>query len=817
MADANVTKVVDSEKETKIMDNKLIFNADGKLIGITDEEVTRLAELYGKAIDWCGIYPHCTKIATENTIRKWFANKAWIIELMAKDPDYNGDYAVVKNRPIQRSVDSYSCNDFLKRVTGYTGYFKTPYVLNGHTYMQIFEELENLENEIYHAEKILDKFPILSEFIAKETEEKAHWNSEVAVFRDMCDKGELYYDGDTMYDMTVHKNVCNIKDIFNYIRGHLSPTVDKNMEDYINERFPKFKAKEGQKTSRVVNKLCSMLGIDKISYEWLQSHGYSLSEFGTVSDKTKNAYNPLFAQFADAINPFEKDKQIFLSVHPVHAFIAQSWGVKWTSCHTPDKENKHGYPSDSGATYHGMYASGPISYMLDPSTICFYINGKDAEARAEEMGEPSPRKEMRQLFHIGKQKFIQGRLYPYDQTDRNRSVEPEAYKQYRAVVQEFLATAWNVSNLWQKNLRGSSECRNWEYSYGTHYKDYENYSNVNVSLLKGMTNNERISIGCKPICPSCGRVHTTQDNLFCSYCRSGDITTPTPQFFDILNVEIPLGSIGNGDGDGEEEVETHYCAYHGREEEYSEDEMHYITNYGWVCDDALDSGDFTTCERCGEIHYNPDGDAGCQSNEDEVWFCCERCAHNDGYYYLERYDDYIHEDDFEYSEIDNEDLMPSDDDTCYAIYNENGCETIALRDSCTHYNGDWYDSDIMEYVDGEYYPEFLLVDVYRGEYDTYRMLEDEAEYNDDIYLINGEYYDGDIIVETVDGDLLPLWWTVEYEDEYYDIDDCTWIDGVRVPKIFTTVYNGIYYLKRNCIWVDDDLVPINMSEMNEVA
>lgn len=795
---------------------KFIFDENEEIIGLTDDEITRLAKMVADCIDWCGCFPKPTVIATENMIRKWFANKGWFIKLMVKHPDYNGDYAIEIDRPIERTVDSYTCKDFLSKCSDYAHHFREPYVLNGHTYLWLTEEISRVNDSICHAEAILSQFPIAKEFITLQEEVRNQLFNEQKEFANLMDRGVVSYDSarGNMYDKETLDNIVKAKEIFKFIKSHLVPSIDDETANYINNKLPKFKAKEGQKTSRVVNKLCKIIGIDTITYGWFDSHWIDRPE-GTQNEVSeKNAYNPLFASFGDAINPFVKDKHIFLSVHPVYGFLSSSWGVSWTSCHTPDKENKHGYGSDTGATYRGLYASGPVSYMLDPSTIVFYINGTDAEQKAKEAGEPSPRKEMRQLFHIGKQKFIQGRLYPYDQTDRNRSVAYEAYKQYRTIVQEFLATVWGVEDLWQKNLKGSDYCRRYEYTHGTHYKDYERYENVNVSLLKGMTDNDRIVIGESPICPSCGRRHSTEDNLFCYDCRNGYPEEPMSEYFTMLSMEI-----NPPEQHQEEEPIGVYCAYHDRFEDCTEDDMHYVTNYGWVCEEAWESGDFETCGCCGNSYYVRYLDNPVFSHRNDEWFCSHECAERQRYYYVERYDDYIFEDDLEYSEINHEDLLADDDDTVYAYYSEYDT-TLALNDSCFYYDGEYYADELGETdCHGDLVPHFLLVDVYQEEHDVIRMVEHEADNNPEISVIGDDYYYDSCLVTTRDGDTLPRWDTVEYNGEIYDFSDCVYVESINkiVPHEVTTYYKGKFYLLSNCIYVDNDLVPINMSELDEVA
>lgn len=782
---ANETVVVNEEqkgeKEMFKGSEKFVLDENGKIVALTSEERTRLMGLIKAHFDWCECYPDATEVGLGKIVDTWFENMKWFLNLMVKHPNWNGDYAIeFTKQPIHRSIDKVVCNDFLDRAYYWTEYVKVPYVLDGKKYSEIVSELIKVNELIGHAKAILEQFPIVQEYIDAQTPIQTELANAKQKYTDLRDSGFLRRMDGEMYDEKEIAKLSRGRDVLCHLESHCTQFISKDTEIYINSKFPDFKAKEGQKTSRVVNKLCKILGLDKLTWRILRDNGTSIdrylpdnTDFSTF-DYDKNAYNVLFAKFADAINPFNVDKHLFISIHPTEAYLTQSWGTTWASCHSTDKNNKHEWERDE--TYQGMYSSGTLSYMLDGTSITMYILPEGAEKRAEEKGEPSPRKEMRQMFHIGKEKFIQSRLYPYDQTDKDRSTEPEDYVQYREIMQNVLSIIMEIPNLWT-NERGQSACSNWTYTRGTHYKDYEHYKNVNISFLKGYTNTDNIQIGHKPICPSCGNEHSTDGDCFCLNCR-----------------ENRTVNADNGT----------WCEYHSRYEAIDEDEMYYIENYGYICPDAYEnSGDFSECDRCGEYFYRPNTDY-CYSEADDRTYCCERCANRDGYYYCDSASDYVHEDEIHWSEIEQEDIWEHDDNTVWAYWEESDETTIAYRDSCVRYNGEYYWEEIMvEAENGECIPEWNAVDVWVSERESIVCDRTEIEDDSEFVEIDDEWYEADVTIETKDGNIVPEWEAVTINGEVYEKDD-------------VILYNGDYYVPSMCIDVDGTATPINMSEMYEV-
>lgn len=113
--------------------------------------------------------------------------------------------------------------------------------------------------------------------------------------------------------------------------------IDEATAGKFNEMLPDIHAHNGQKMSRVMNKLLTYIGYNKLP-----------------------DYNREFAKYADAINPLQIVRHTVLSVNPLD-YLTMSFGNSWASCHTIDKTNKRNMPN----SYEGMYSSGTVSYMLD--------------------------------------------------------------------------------------------------------------------------------------------------------------------------------------------------------------------------------------------------------------------------------------------------------------------------------------------------------------------------------------------------------------------------------------------------------------------
>lgn len=386
------------------------------------------------------------------------------------------------------------------------------------------------------------------------------------------------------YGNTSYPHCYNVSTVINEIKSNVLNEDDVSRIDYY-LRDANLRPAVGQKTSRAIGKLCKYLGLNQ--YE---------------------DYERKFAIFADAVNPALIKRHTILSLHPID-YLTMSFGNSWASCHTIDKENRRGMPDN----YHGCYSSGTLSYMLDGTSAVFYTLNAKYEGNEYHL-EP---KINRNMFHIGQDKIVQGRVYPKDNDGEN-----SVYKQFREIVQKVIADCLGVPNLWI-NSKGTSKCESVIESFGTHYRDYENYSNCNVSYLKmeGKRKNEfEIEVGHDPICPNCGDSHCGEENILCEDCVDNRKECAGCGYrYD----EDDLYWI-----DGEPYCYdcTAFCEYHGRREPSGD--VYYYEGYGYACDDA----ELTKCENCD--HYF-DSDEGGVYTEDGREFCCDECAEEAGYIYFD--------------------------------------------------------------------------------------------------------------------------------------------------------------------------------------
>lgn len=361
------------------------------------------------------------------------------------------------------------------------------------------------------------------------------------------------------------------------LSSYAARTISEETCALLNNIIPEIHPHAGEKTSRVINRICTYLGYNK-----------------------DPDYNREFAKYADSLSPMIIKRHTVVSLNPLD-YLTMSFGNSWASCHTIDKHNKRNMPN----SYSGAYSSGTISYMLDPSSIVFYT--VDASYNGTEYWNQP--KINRQMFHYAGYKLVQGRLYPQD-NDNNVS----EYTTYRQIVQQVIAQCFNIPNLWTVS-KGTSAASSYIHDVGTHYRDYRNYSNCTLSKNKEHSNNENhIYVGAYPICIECGDTHENEECINC--CSSNctcceDCGCGLEDEDDIYWV--------NGDPYCRDCV--YYCQwcdeYHRSEEYYIEDRDMY------VCESCYRE-DFGCCEECGD-YYSEENLTEVINEDGRHIYVCEHC------------------------------------------------------------------------------------------------------------------------------------------------------------------------------------------------
>lgn len=575
-----------------------------------------------KTLEICDIY-HPTDYGMNAILDRWEDEKGtadvWegnsVIDILSKHPDYVPEKGyIVKKKEYDRGVDPDVIMDVLDSLIAALCYpvgncLVDEVKLYPFTYKEVCDYMGKLRNIIVTLDS--DAFFTYRGMKASQIrEEYEQWKNRKHILENTyIVEGYRCFDREAMNKISKLRKL--ISDIKNWAYAELSckkenepllepVVIDDLVLGYIEQsELPIRGIRAGQKLNKVINKI--------------------LTETG-VKDKWSE-YNRQTARLGEAASPLKFTKYTIISANPVD-YLRMSFGKSWKSCHTPDKKGYY-RPSDGGEGYSGMHASGTLSYLQDSSSVVMYTVDEKYDGKDYEM-EP---KLERCMFHLGEGKFVMGRVYPQG-TDGAK----EVYVQWRNIFQQIIAECMGVPNYWRTNKERDEKLRQ-IWSTGTHYRDYE-YGYCDIagwSYLKPDADTKpserKINIGSYPICPCCGNEHEVEDNLECKDCNDDSSRHRCADCGECYDEEDMIYI----DGEWYCHDCVDYCEYH---DEYERGELTYVQDYGYVCDDALDSGDFIECEQCGNYYYACRRDG--ITTQDGSWYCCEYCAGDAGY--VEAYD-----------------------------------------------------------------------------------------------------------------------------------------------------------------------------------
>lgn len=386
--------------------------------------------------------------------------------------------------------------------------------------------------------------------------------------------------------------------------------------NYLNKMHEDFKFRPGQKVTKIMRKICTTFGWDKIMRTGVDNNGNTVEY---------NAFEREYAKYCDAMCPIKVTRHTCISVNPID-YLLMSNGNSWNSCHDI------GNYGDSGC-----YSSGTISYMLDNHSMIFYT--VDALYDGEEIERTA--KLQRQVFGYHDNQLLQSRLYPQSNDHGSENI----YTDIRNIMQKVIADCAGKPNLWIKR-----KAQNVKHGrYATCYADWEYYDMCNISVFQDCADKELepIVLGARPICIKCGARHSTDESISC--CESTVCANCGQRLRDEDIIWV----------DGEP-----YCAncvswceccqtYHRHVE------MTWVpSELGYVCQDCIDnyyiwcaecrcyhhhdnviciSEDVYVCNHCLEAHYSKCDECGKYvRNEDiteivdeetgEVTLLCDECA-----------------------------------------------------------------------------------------------------------------------------------------------------------------------------------------------
>ena len=559
---------------------------------LTDEERSTLRSEIISLLEEYGYHP--TTEGVDKIIDEWIKNKGWIVNLFKNHPNYNGKFQITFDSDYDRICDKNALQTFANWVYDKRKSVMKEYMSGIFSYKEIYNILKKLDNVIdlmTRLERYGSHICLTGKTLKEYEEEREDWRKKENVYRNLYRENpdEYYVEDHVFYTKESYEIAMNVSTFSDHIYEFRQQLATKEFAERINGLFPSIKAVEGQKVSRIVGKVCKLLGLNK-----------------------DEDYNKEYAKYCDAINPLAIKRHTILSCHPIDYFT-MSFGNSWSSCHTIDKKNKRGMENG----FNGQYSSGTLSYMLDESSFVYYTVDKEYNGDKLEL-EP---KINRNMFHIGEDKLIQARVYP-QATDGAEGI----YKQIREIAQKVIADCLAFPNLW-KNVKGKNECSSMIISNGTHYKDYVNFSDCNVSYLKlnedELFNRASIYVGHSPICPKCGDEHSYEGCVECRPCYENKVTC------SCCDYSYNRNDMHEIDGEWYCLDCCFYCSYHEQWEVDFTSSIR-INDYGRVCQEALEEeSNFVYCEHCGEWYVETDRNF--VKTEDGHFYCCQSCARREGY------------------------------------------------------------------------------------------------------------------------------------------------------------------------------------------
>lgn len=446
-----------------------------------------------------------------------------------------------------------------------------------------------------------------------------NWNEEAKqiVFKTNivreCDTNSFIINLGNLFRTTYNSCWWNNNEILRHLSGMpVTKLISEADAEWLNSAWADGKFKAGQKFSRVINKICGYLGMDK-----------------------HEDYNRLFAKVADAINPLTITAISTISVN-ILDFLFMSNGNSWASCHT--------IIDNPGDNYNGCYRGGTLSYAADKVTFIFSVI--DANYDGEDYS--SQQKIMRQTFFYEDGYLSQQRLYPQS---NDSSEEGNAYtKQFRQLVETVIAECESAPNLWNIG----------DITYHTenntfHYADYFHFKTHRYVLADKENGTHKFYIGGQSMCTECGKPRTDSrsSTLLCSDCFG-----------------LACRCCG-GDIDEDDDYEfyggywvcndcLHWCndcdcAIDPRDNE------RYDERGNRICESCFDSN-YDYCSICGEVVFNEvsyriDDTRYCNRCYDDIFRVCTDCGcvirydeakeYDGGYYCEDCYENVIEDEENE--------------------------------------------------------------------------------------------------------------------------------------------------------------------------
>ena len=549
-------------------------------------------------------------------------NKANVAETLAKHPNWDPKTLCVRlTEEYSTSVNRSAINEFIlfleRRLAQWCREHEA--VIAGMT----FSEVRTARRRLYRAINALDDIAYRPVIMGGMTEDELHRE-----YRRIDKIDDQFYNTYALYDarMTAenYSKANVLRNIINVLSNFTDNTLNEEMAEILNNNAPIFfpvdkegkkinKARfsKGQKTGKAVSKFFSLMGDYFVKYKDIQDEVW-FDQSGNVHTRQKDkGWNYYFSAYADGINPIKVKRYTFISVNPLD-YLTMSFGNGWSSCHTIDHNNNRS--NNGGHTYQGCYQSGTLSYMLDGSSIVMYTTKDDIDVTRPWEAD----KINRCMFHLGEEKFVQGRTYPDGRDNENDEEAVTIASSFRNIFQRVISECWDSSNLWVIKRNNND----YTMSYGTHYRDYLCYSDTCTSLLKGSTNTTAVRIGHNPICPVCGEEHHNEESLHCGddhMCLRNGNHIECTRCGALINIDEAIRDEDTGnyycDCECAENNNVYFCY---NVEEWHSDDVYYDDQ---VCEFFYDpDNEHIEVEGCCFMDEENANEYGFFQDEDGIWY-----------------------------------------------------------------------------------------------------------------------------------------------------------------------------------------------------
>ena len=619
---------------------------------------------------------YATYEGCEMMVNEWLKNKSKLMETLSKHPKWNAENLRIEfTEDYERGFDSEAISSFKTWVVDkYDDVVLKPKAIKieGRTYSELVAEYENTVEAYRKVEWLYERSYVTGLSYTDKVGDMNYfdWKMKLHEIKNLYNYANRRSGKDfecmmgEFYPCEVARAKLRLIDFLRYLANQChTPKIDESVVEYAKEWYPDIRIGAGSTVMKLIRRVLSLPEFKELN-EWSETTTREWIDENTGECHTREKVISLESQLAvlgDKISPLRITRHTLVSVNPLD-YLTMSFGHKWASCQTIDCENVRGTQNH----YHGEYCTGTISYMCDASTVVFYTVDSTYDGTAYETQD----KMQRCLFYISENGdvVVQSRVYP----DGRDGGDASLASQYRAVMQQVISDAFEKPNYWLVR-KGTSYCEEYIYTDrdATHYRDYECYSDCNVSLRQNVSlDGIKIYVGHAPIDPENGEEHS----------ETGCI---------------------NGSSECGDYIE--HCAHCNARINTERDDYEYINGEHFCCADCAEAEGYVYCENRDDWF---DRDSCYQDAWSEYWYYGDpEVTTEDGYefYSEDNARSYGYEHDADWNWYPEEDLFfdnweqenyhRNELEVEIDVYHMYRSEENAINDGCICINDEWFASE----------------------------------------------------------------------------------------------------------------------------